>query len=372
MRYTTLGRSGTVVSTQTLGTMTFGAEADEPASQDPGGVRRAWRHLHRHRGRLQPRRLGGDHRPLAGRPPRPTRSSWSSRPRAGSRWARAQRRRALAAPPAGGARRVAAAPRRRAHRPLPDARLGRRHPARGDAAFPRRRRDRRQDLATTASPTTSAGRSPRPSTLAARHGWSAPVTLQPQYNLLVRGIEHEVVPACLDAGMGLLPWSPLAGGWLSGKYQRDEAPTGDSRLGENPERGMEAWGPRNAQPRTWDVMDAVARGGQELGVSLRAGVAGLARRPAGGHLGHPRRPDGRAAGDNLGAADLDLAPEHLDRLDEVSAPQMEDYPYGPAGTAQRHREVPRHGWCRGTSAVTPSRDAVSRRGARRRGWRPGR
>src|SRR5436190_216808 len=66
---------------------------------------------------------------------------------------------------------------------------------------------------------------------ASAQGWTAPVTLQPQYNLLVRDIEHEVVPACLDAGLGLLPWSPLAGGWLTGKYQRDVAPEGESRLG---------------------------------------------------------------------------------------------------------------------------------------------
>ena len=52
-------------------------------------------------------------------------------------------------------------------------------------------------------------------------GWAPPVTLQPQYNLLVRDIELEIVPACLDAGIGLLPWSPLAGGWLAGKYRRD-------------------------------------------------------------------------------------------------------------------------------------------------------
>ena len=62
--------------------------------------------------------------------------------------------------------------------------------------------------------------------LAERHGWAPPVTLQPQYNLLVRGIEHEIVPAAIDAGLGLLPWSPLGGGWLSGKYRRDEPPTG--------------------------------------------------------------------------------------------------------------------------------------------------
>ena len=78
-------------------------------------------------------------------------------------------------------------------------------------------------------------------------GFSAPVTLQPQYNLLVRDIEFEIVPAALDAGIGLLPWSPLGGGWLSGKYQRDEMPSGASRLGEEPERGMEAYTPRNAR-----------------------------------------------------------------------------------------------------------------------------
>ena len=53
---------------------------------------------------------------------------------------------------------------------------------------------------------------------------AAPVTLQPQYSLIVREIEWEIVPAAQDAGLGLLPWSPLGGGWLSGKYQRDQRP----------------------------------------------------------------------------------------------------------------------------------------------------
>ncbi|MDQ1598082.1 MAG: hypothetical protein QOI70_1506, partial [Microbacteriaceae bacterium] len=85
--------------------------------------------------------------------------------------------------------------------------------------------------------------------VAKAHGWTPPATLQPQYNLLVRDIEHEIVPASLDAGIGLLPWSPLAGGWLSGKYTRDVNPTGATRLGENPTRGMEAWEARNADER---------------------------------------------------------------------------------------------------------------------------
>jgi aryl-alcohol dehydrogenase (NADP+) len=55
---------------------------------------------------------------------------------------------------------------------------------------------------------------------------AGPVTLQPQYSLLAREIEWEIAPAALDAGTGLLPWSPLGGGWLSGKYKRDERPAG--------------------------------------------------------------------------------------------------------------------------------------------------
>src|SRR5712672_4803726 len=67
---------------------------------------------------------------------------------------------------------------------------------------------------------------------------AGPVTLQTQYSLLVREIEWEIVPAALDAGLGLLSWSPLGGGWLSGKYQRDQRPAGATRLGEDPNRGM--------------------------------------------------------------------------------------------------------------------------------------
>jgi aryl-alcohol dehydrogenase-like predicted oxidoreductase len=54
--------------------------------------------------------------------------------------------------------------------------------------------------------------------LAEREHLAVPVTLQPSYSLLVRGIEFEIVPACQHNGLGLLPWGPLGGGWLSGKY----------------------------------------------------------------------------------------------------------------------------------------------------------
>jgi len=103
--------------------------------------------------------------------------------------------------------------------------------------------------------------------LAQALGVALPVTLQPQYSLIVRETEWEIVPAVLDAEMGMLPWSPLGGGWLSGKYKRDERPTGSTRLGEDPERGMEAYERRGTE-RTWNVIDAVQKVAEDRGVSM--------------------------------------------------------------------------------------------------------
>ena len=175
--------------------------------------------------------------------------------------------------------------------------------------------------------------------VAAAHGWSAPVTLQPQYNLLVRDIEHEVVPACLDAGIGLLPWSPLAGGWLSGKYQRDVDPTGPTRLGDNPERGMEAWAARNADERTWRVIDAVREvAGSNDATMPQVALAWLAAQPAVTSVIIGARTVDQLT-DNMGAADLELGPDDVQRLTDASAPRVDDYPYGAAGRQQRHRPL---------------------------------
>ena len=175
--------------------------------------------------------------------------------------------------------------------------------------------------------------------LAKMNGFAAPVTLQPQYNLLARDIEHEIVPACIDAGIGLLPWSPLAGGWLSGKYKRDVMPKGVTRLGENPNRGMEAFGPRNAEERTWKVIDAVNEIAGNHGVSAaQVALAWLAARPAVTSVLLGARSRVQLA-DNLKAATLKLAEEEIARLSEVSKPEMADYPYGPGGIAQRHRKI---------------------------------
>jgi aryl-alcohol dehydrogenase (NADP+) len=175
--------------------------------------------------------------------------------------------------------------------------------------------------------------------LAKAHGWSAPVTLQPQYSLLVREIESEIVPASLDAGIGLLPWSPLGGGWLSGKYKRDAPPTGATRLGENPDRGMEAWKARNADARTWEVIEEVEEIAGRHGVSpSQVALAWLADRPAVTSVILGARTTSQLA-DNLAAADLVLTPGEQERLTAVSNPRVGVYPYGPMAHEQRSRKL---------------------------------
>src|SRR5262249_44069176 len=159
-------------------------------------------------------------------------------------------------------------------------------------------------------------------------GLSRPVTLQPQYNLLAREIEWEVVPACLANGLGLLPWSPLGGGWLTGKYRRDARPSGATRLGENPKRGVEAYDGRSRQARTWDVLAAVEQIAAARGASMaQVALAWLVDRPGVSSviLGARTLPQ---LEDNPGAAALRLTPEEAARLDEASDPEPADYPYG--------------------------------------------
>ena len=170
-------------------------------------------------------------------------------------------------------------------------------------------------------------------------GFTSPVTLQPQYSLLVREIEAEIVPASLDAGVGLLPWSPLAGGWLSGKYRRDTSPKGATRLGEDPNRGMEAYAPRNAQERTWRILEVVDAVAHAHGVSqAQISLAWLELQPAVTSVILGARTVEQLS-DNLAAVSVDLAPAEIEALSAVSTPALSDYPYGTAGAEQRHRGI---------------------------------
>jgi aryl-alcohol dehydrogenase-like predicted oxidoreductase len=167
-------------------------------------------------------------------------------------------------------------------------------------------------------------------------GASRPVTLQPQYSLIVREVEWEIVPAAQDAGLGLLPWSPLGGGYLSGKYRRGERPTGDTRLGDNPERGMEAWD-RRGTDRTWRIVDALTEVAEGRDASMAAvALAWLTDRPGvtSTILGARTVEQLRA---NLEAADLHLTLEEIAALDVASDLGASDYPYGEMGEQQRSR-----------------------------------
>ena len=166
-----------------------------------------------------------------------------------------------------------------------------------------------------------------------------PVTLQPQYSLLARDIEWEIVPAVLDARMGLLPWSPLGGGWLSGKYRRDQRPSGATRLGEDPGRGMEAYD-RRGTDRTWHVIDAVQKVAEDRGVSMaEVALAWVTGRPGvSSTILGARTLDQLET--NLRSADLHLTAAETAALDAASDPHPVDYPYGELGVDQRSRSLP--------------------------------
>ena len=167
-------------------------------------------------------------------------------------------------------------------------------------------------------------------------GVAQPVTLQPQYSLIVREIEWEIVPAVLDAGMGMLPWSPLGGGWLSGKYRRDQRPDADTRLGDDPNRGMEAWDRRGTE-RTWAIVDAVQSVAEARGVTMaEVALAWVTHRPGvtSTILGARTTEQLKV---NLRAAELQLSVEETAALDAASDPGAADYPYGAMGEEQRSR-----------------------------------
>ena len=168
---------------------------------------------------------------------------------------------------------------------------------------------------------------------------AGPVTLQPQYSLLAREIEWEIVPAAVDAGMGLLPWSPLGGGWLSGKYRRDQRPAGATRLGEDPNRGMEAYD-RRGTDRTWQVIDAVQKVAEDRGVSMaEVAIAWVTARPGISSTILGARTTSQLD-TNLRAAGLRLSASETAALDAASDPHPADYPYGELGGDQRARTLP--------------------------------
>jgi aryl-alcohol dehydrogenase-like predicted oxidoreductase len=170
-------------------------------------------------------------------------------------------------------------------------------------------------------------------------GLSGPVSMQPQYNLLARAVEWEIVPACQAAGLGMLAWSPLASGWLTGKYRRGEQPLAGTRVVENADEGMRIWNQRGQSGQTWQVLDAVRTVAGNRGVSLaEVAIAWLMARPAVSSVILGARSMDQLTG-NMAAAELTLTPEETQLLDKASEPPTPDYPYGEPGQSQRSRRI---------------------------------
>jgi aryl-alcohol dehydrogenase-like predicted oxidoreductase len=156
-----------------------------------------------------------------------------------------------------------------------------------------------------------------------RAGTNRFVTLQAQYSLVERSLDLEHLPALRRFGVGLLAWSPLAGGFLSGKYRRDQAPPAGSRLAQ--EKFKDRLARRNTE-RNWAILATVEAVAKELGAGVaQVAFAWVLRQPtvSAAILGVR---DLAQLEEGLKAAELQLPPEALARLDKASALAL-PYPY---------------------------------------------
>lgn len=147
------------------------------------------------------------------------------------------------------------------------------------------------------------------------------VSQQIHYTLQAREAEYELVPISLDQGLGILVWSPLAGGLLSGKYRRDkDAPEGA--------RHTTGWKepPIHDEDKLYDIIDVLIEVGEARNVSAaQVALAWLLQRPGVTSVVIGGRTESQFK-DNLAAADLKLTDEEVRKLDKVSAPRTL-YPY---------------------------------------------
>jgi aryl-alcohol dehydrogenase-like predicted oxidoreductase len=153
--------------------------------------------------------------------------------------------------------------------------------------------------------------------VAEKRGRQRFITEQPPYSLLVRGVEADVLPTCGRYGMGVIPWSPLAGGWLSGKWRKGQDAPQSSRAGRLPHR-YDLSLPENQ--RKLDAADRYALLAEEAGLSLiHMAIAFAMNHPAvSAPIIGPRTMEQLES--QIGAADVELSDELLDKIDEVVPP----------------------------------------------------
>ena len=157
-----------------------------------------------------------------------------------------------------------------------------------------------------------------------REGWSPFVSMQPQYSLVERSIELEILPFCRAAGLAVIPWGPLGAGFLAGRYRRGEQPPEGSRIADAEDSYEEAY-ERRAVERNFRVVDAAAAIAEERGATIPQvalawllGTEGITAPILG-----PRTPD--QLEDLLGADALELTADERARL-EAPAPPPPLYP----------------------------------------------
>jgi aryl-alcohol dehydrogenase-like predicted oxidoreductase len=161
---------------------------------------------------------------------------------------------------------------------------------------------------------TPAWQIARLQTMAELRGWSRFAGLQVEYNLIERTAERELIPAAQSLGIGVLPWSPLASGRLSGKYATGAAPAPDAPGGRGPM--LVAMG--RLDSRATAIADAVKTVADEIGAtSAQVAIAWTLAHPAvvSPLIGARSQ---RQLEDNIGALDVVLEPAHLARLEEAS------------------------------------------------------
>ncbi|MEN3280109.1 MAG: hypothetical protein V7607_1249 [Solirubrobacteraceae bacterium] len=153
--------------------------------------------------------------------------------------------------------------------------------------------------------------------VAERRGRERFVCEQPPYSILVRGVENEVLPTCRRYGMGVIPWSPLAGGWLTGRYRKGQEVPTSHRAQRIPQRYDMSLPGNQAK---LEAVEALAQLADEAGLSMiDMALAFVLEHPAvtAAIIG-PRTMEQLES--QLGAAEVELSPDVLDRIDEIVAP----------------------------------------------------
>ncbi|MGF7215471.1 aryl-alcohol dehydrogenase-like predicted oxidoreductase [Spirosoma lacussanchae] len=148
--------------------------------------------------------------------------------------------------------------------------------------------------------------------IADKYGWTKFISTQNYYSIAGRDLENEIVPMVQDQQMAILPWSPLAGGFLSGKYTRDNKPEGDSRR-----LGFDF--PPVDQERAYDIIEVMQAIGAAHGVSVaRIALAWVLAKPGVTSVIIGAK-NTEQLNDNISATEVSLTTEQLEQLDAVSA-----------------------------------------------------